>query len=609
MNHYRESKEEIKDRMIQTALRFWNIKNIENLDPLIRLLIEALSEQLHEVSNTIADIETRTMQRLSEVLLPDAVIMAKPAHAIANIEPKWEKIETSQETCFYTKAPFPNRKIQNRYAFYPACKTPLHKAAIKKIICAGDIYDVTPDFNKRLVFRTELTPENHNKIWVGLSFESFSVNVQNLSFYINFPNIDRRNDYLKWLSYADWSFNNVKINVRNGVYNVNQHSQEDTLDHFFENQNFNERMNNKILDFYKSNYFTIDESLEISHEKYTSFPPVDEKTLRLWQEEASSIFSEKLFWIGITVPQTFKAHIISDIQIAINTVPMVNKELHTINHTIQKGLAIIPLEMKPEESFLGMISLSDDNNQLYHRSHGFKSNSSTHNYTLRQGGTEAFDFRNAKELLIKLQSLLEDEANVFSSLKTASSENILLIERLINRLERDVSVQQAKGKELLYYIFLDRVYNTSHFFVRYWTTLGEAANGVRIGTVLTSEEQSFEQTSDAVLITSTLGGTPPPSERERIAQFKFLLNSRGRVVTNHDIRTFCLAEFPDIVSDVRIEQGISVGTLPGQGLVRTIDVHLIPLGEIKEKQLVIDTIHNQLIKHSPMTFNYRIFID
>lgn len=608
MNHYRESKEEIKDRMIQTALRFWNIKNIENLDPLIRLLIEALSEQLHEVSDNIADIETRTMQRLSEVLLPDAVIMAKPAHAIANIEPKWEKIQTSQEACFYTKNPFPNRKIQNRYAFYPACKTPLHRATIKKIICAADVYEVTPDFNKRLIFRTEVTPENHNKIWVGLSFESVLANLQNFSFYINFPNIDRRNDYLKWLSYADWSFNKIKINVRNGIHNVNQYSQEDTLDHFFENQNFNERMNHRILDFYTSNYVTIDQPLEVSREKYTCLPTADEKTLQLWQEEASFVFSEKLLWIEITVPQTFKPHIISDIQIAINTVPVVNKELHTTNHTIQKGLAIIPLEMKAEESFLGMISLSDDKNQLYHRSYGFKS-TSTHNYTLRQGGTEAFDFRNAKELLIKLQSLLEDEANVFSSLKTASSENILLIERLINRLERDVSVQQTMGKELLYYIFLDRVYSTSHFFVRYWTTLGEAANGMRIGTSLTSEEQSFEQTSDAVLITPTLGGTPPPSERERIAQFKFLLNSRGRVVTNHDIRTFCLAEFPDIVSDVRIEQGICIGTLPGQGLVRTIDVHLIPLGEVKEKQLVMDTIHNQLAKHSPMTFNYRIFID
>ena len=33
-------KEEIQESMIRSALHFWNIKNVENLDPLVRLLIE-----------------------------------------------------------------------------------------------------------------------------------------------------------------------------------------------------------------------------------------------------------------------------------------------------------------------------------------------------------------------------------------------------------------------------------------------------------------------------------------------------------------------------------------------------------------------------------------
>ena len=36
-------KEEIQESMIRSALHFWNIKNVENLDPLVRLLIEELS--------------------------------------------------------------------------------------------------------------------------------------------------------------------------------------------------------------------------------------------------------------------------------------------------------------------------------------------------------------------------------------------------------------------------------------------------------------------------------------------------------------------------------------------------------------------------------------
>ena len=59
MGYNRESKEEIKDRMIRTALDFWNIRKIENLDPLVRLLIEALAMQLHNVSDEIANIVLR----------------------------------------------------------------------------------------------------------------------------------------------------------------------------------------------------------------------------------------------------------------------------------------------------------------------------------------------------------------------------------------------------------------------------------------------------------------------------------------------------------------------------------------------------------------------
>ena len=88
MENYRETKEEIKDRMIKTALDYWNVKKVENLDPFIRLLIEALAVQLHSLSEDISDIETRAMRRLSEVLLPEALTVVHPAHAIMYSTPQ-----------------------------------------------------------------------------------------------------------------------------------------------------------------------------------------------------------------------------------------------------------------------------------------------------------------------------------------------------------------------------------------------------------------------------------------------------------------------------------------------------------------------------------------
>ena len=85
MGYNSESKEEIKDRMIRTALDYWNIKKVENLDPLVRLLIEALAIQLHDISDEIADIEVRAMKRMSEVLLPEVLTVVHPSHAVVQV--------------------------------------------------------------------------------------------------------------------------------------------------------------------------------------------------------------------------------------------------------------------------------------------------------------------------------------------------------------------------------------------------------------------------------------------------------------------------------------------------------------------------------------------
>ena len=202
MNNYRESKEYIKDRMIRTALDFWNIRNIENLDPFVRLLIEAMAAQLHLLSEEIADIEVRTMQRLSEVLLPESVSLAQPSHAIVHIETLLEEMETNPFEGFYATDPFSGRKDELRYSFYPVCKTPLRRGRIKKLIVGGEVYESLQGLHKKLLLRSDLTPENHNKVFVGLDFAEDIDNIDTLSFYIDFPNIAQKTDYLRLLSYC-----------------------------------------------------------------------------------------------------------------------------------------------------------------------------------------------------------------------------------------------------------------------------------------------------------------------------------------------------------------------------------------------------------------------
>jgi hypothetical protein len=170
MGYNRESKEEIKDRMIRTALDFWNIRKIENLDPLVRLLIEALAMQLHNVSDEIADIEIRAMRRLSEVLLPEVVTVARPAHAVVHAETVSDALTTSMFDAFTTVSPSQGRRDGKNFSFCPVCETMLRRGDVRMLVSENSVYEILPDQNKKLLLKKQTTPENVNKLYLGLDF-------------------------------------------------------------------------------------------------------------------------------------------------------------------------------------------------------------------------------------------------------------------------------------------------------------------------------------------------------------------------------------------------------------------------------------------------------
>ena len=58
------SKEVIRNRMLKHALNYWNIKNTEDLDPIVKLILEALSAELYNLGNDIKDTEVRLLEKI-----------------------------------------------------------------------------------------------------------------------------------------------------------------------------------------------------------------------------------------------------------------------------------------------------------------------------------------------------------------------------------------------------------------------------------------------------------------------------------------------------------------------------------------------------------------
>ena len=85
----------------------------------------------------------------------------------------------------------------------------------------------------------------------------------------------------------------------------------------------------------------------------------------LTNENAVAVCDEKLLWIGVSFPEQFSYQILSEIEIAINAVPVANKELKEITHNNERELGIIPLNLEKRESFLGVISVTSDSSIRY----------------------------------------------------------------------------------------------------------------------------------------------------------------------------------------------------------------------------------------------------
>lgn len=97
---------------------------------------------------------------------------------------------------------------------------------------------------------------------------------------------------------------------------------------------------------------------------------------------------------------------------------------------------------------------------------------------------------------------------------------------------------------------------------------------------------------------------------EKKRRFRNILISRGAIYSVEDITSFCMAQYGHLIDQVNIKNGCSVGQNPGEGLVKTIDVHLklkqaLPDHEAEELSYNLLT---SLKAKAPEDFNFRLFV-
>ena len=515
------SKELIRNRMLKHALNYWNIRNTEDLDPMVKLILEALSTELYNLGNDLKDTEVRLLEKIANLLAPDFLTCPNAAHGILHAMPLEAQELLTESVHFYTQ-----RKISSKQDetldktidvfFTPVDRVKLFNAAVSYIATGSTLVSYDASFNKQQVAQTTSGRRMENNVlWVALTIDDRITNFNNLFFYFDWKNTEYELANLNYqlLPLSKWYINDQEINTAEGLpYDIPQ-GNEVTATHLSVDHDLLTLMEKDIKDHYNRKFIAIaDERFNNINELKQTYPAT---FTNLFIESDLQQLDKKLIWIMIVFPAALQQDSLDDVNIYTNSIPVMNRQLNDLKYRLKAGSNIIPLKTSGLDQFLSVRSLADEGHQFRATPFRKMEEEEMGTYTLRKGGVERFDGRNAKEFISYLLELLRSESAAFSAYGNDFIASTLReMDQRIALMEQKTKVLANTTAEIPHYIIAKPYEGNDLIYAEYWTTLAETANLLRSGTRL-QEYNSVKVKPDSLsLLTTTTGGKPAEARRK-----------------------------------------------------------------------------------------------
>ncbi len=617
-----ESRDHIKTRLLKNAARAWGYSETEaesNFDPLVSMLLAACSAELEKISGEIEASRGRMLERLVQLLSPDALTGALPAHAVVCATPVEDKLEIKEDTQYYTP-----RKVQGLSEneesqwkdiyFSPTADFRLTKASIRFMATGNTLYQVSNPISKEVLAHAEPGKELPAcTLW--LAIDEPGISLKDTQFYFDFRNEADRQLFYHQLPKASWYWNEQPISHVPGYGKKTISGEQIDLETVLSREDDTSgKIKKHINAFYKPNFITLldEEDLTTSQDNnmltamiMDSFPA---KSLQ-------QLAKHDLRWICIDFPQTIGSRLLMDVVCVMNCFPVVNRRLHEMTFRLQEIINIVPLQT--DDLFLDMDQvISDDGKMLNTRS--FEKNAEDGlTMLLRNGGVGRFDERDAGAIVNYLLQLLRDESAAFSTLgNDFMNSEMKQLQQIINKLEQRLFARQLHREQTPYLIIRNnRKSSWQNIFIRYWSTCGTEGNNIKTGSTMRLYRGSGIEKNQVLMVTTTQGGRDRLGTAETVLAYKSALLSRDRLITMEDIKTFCHYQLGERVKNIEVQKGIMVHPDQQQGFVKTIDVtigiHRSAYDEMMERGEISfwkDNLKLLLEEKSAALLPYRVFI-
>jgi hypothetical protein len=602
-------REQIKDQMIKTAARLWNVPDNEidtNFDPLVLLLIEACAAELEKIGFEINASQTRLLERLADLVIPEALLGPKPASCVACAIPSEVSAKLNSLTRFFVP-----QRIQNNNSSYnlnvfftPTGDFVLHKARLAYTLIGKKVFKINSNGTKELVSSEDSRGQNKiNEIWLAIEPDKALKSLKGLSLYFDMRSHSKAAIFYNSISGAKAWMNNDEIKLGNGYFDNTQFelNPEEML---LSGHDYSKKINRNISGNYQKQF------LHIADDAFFSAPQIPEQLKQSLSKQAlQRIGNEPLVFLKIELSRYFLQEELDGLTCSINAFPLVNRKFNTQNYRTDAWINIIPMQI--EGSFLDLHDIKTAGGDNYK----FRISADAQNIQdgeafVRNAGIGKANSKEVREIIGGLINAIRDENAYFSEVNNdfilaRLKEISQILARLEDQLQRSNDNHAAHQ-----YILLKPKKAGETVTVNYWSTDGELANQIKAGSILTAFNHSLVSTKDTFIISNAAGGKTNISDSEKMFLLKQQIISNGRIVSAEDIKMLCRQLFGDILKKATIQKGVRVGNANAEGFSRTIDIILkLENKESTEAEYLCRELMQTLQNRATIVYPFRVILE
>jgi len=407
------NQDRIRDRILRRASRMWGYSESEtenSFDPLVGLLISACASELEKLSFEQENSRARIIDRILEVIFPEEVAGALPAHTILQVYPSQNNKPISLYNSFATK-----KRLQDIYnpqdtkeidiTFFPTIPLKLTTTKVKYIAYGNELIEQESFFFDEQIAKG-IKPLPVGELWIGIE-NTNNEPLEDLQFFINVNNNEHKELFYHYLKLATVSAQNKKFTLLNGYNVADKHLD---LEHIItKNNNSLTSIYNEVNQFYQPNFYTLkgvlepinsDRDEEVVSQLYSHFPNIEEQ------------IKENIQWIKLVFSTVVHSEVFRSVRFMLNCVPVINIGHRKFSQMLKGSLNIFPLPT--EHHFLDIDYIIDSyQNRIDLKNHQSKEQDTV--AVVRRGGVARLDNREATELLQYLLEVIKNEAAAFAA--------------------------------------------------------------------------------------------------------------------------------------------------------------------------------------------------